>query len=130
MTSHVRALAIIQIVYAGLGLLVAFAIVLFFGGIATVIGFNATGDEMVAVPIVAAIGWIAASVIALLALPRLIAGIGLLRFRPWGRILTLVVSIIGLLDFPVGTGIGIYALWVLTHRDAEPLFVPGVQPTA
>jgi hypothetical protein len=129
MASHVRALAIIQIVYAGLGLLVAFGILLFFSGIAAVVGLNAQGDELVAVPIVAAIGWITAGVITVLAVPRLVAGIGLFKLRPWGRIVTLVVSVIGLFDFPVGTAIGIYGLWVLTHRDSEPLFVPGVQPT-
>jgi hypothetical protein len=42
--------------------------------------------------------------------------------RSWGRILTFVVSILGLIDIPIGTALGIYALWVLTHRDAAPLF--------
>lgn len=123
MTGHVRALAVLQIVYASMGLLLGVAVFLLFGGIATVVGFNASLDEsFVAVPVLTLIGGIASSVLILLSLPRLLAGIGLLKLQNWGRILTFVVSILGLVDFPIGTGLGIYALWVLTHRDTLPLF--------
>lgn len=123
MTGHVRALAVLQIVYSSMGLLLGIVVFMLFGGIATIVGFNASVDDsMVAVPILTFIGGIASSVLILLSLPRLIAGIGLWKFQNWGRILTFVVSILGLIDFPVGTGLGIYALWVLTHRDTLPLF--------
>jgi len=123
MTSHVRILAILQIVYASLGLLLGLAVGLLFGGIATVVGFSASlDDSLVAVPILATIGGVAASIIIMLSLPRLIAGIGLLKYQQWGRILTFVVSVLGMVDFPVGTGLGVYALWVLLHRDTMPLF--------
>ena len=129
MTGHVRVLAILQIIYASLGLLLGLTVALLFGGIATVVGFSAPlDDSLVAVPILATIGGVAASIIILLSLPRLVAGIGLLKYRNWGRILTFVVSVVGLLDFPVGTGLGIYALWVLLHRDTMPLFQGGLQP--
>jgi hypothetical protein len=127
MTSHVRALAILQIVYASLGLLLGVGIFLLFGGIATIVGFNASlDDSMVAVPILALIGSVAASLIMVLSLPRLIAGIGLLKHHNWARILTMIVSVIGLIDFPVGTALGAYGLWVLLHRDSAPLFEPVV----
>jgi len=123
MTSHVRILAILQIVYASFGLLLGLGVGLLFGGIATVVGFSAPpSDSLVAVPILATIGGVAASIIIMLSLPRLIAGIGLLKYQQWGRILTFVVSVLGMVDFPVGTGLGIYALWVLLHRDTMPLF--------
>jgi len=123
MTTHVRVLAVLQIVYASLGLLLGVAIGLLFGGIATIVGFSAPlDDSVVAVPILAAIGGVASSIIIMLSLPRLIAGIGLLKYSNWGRILTFVVSILGLIDFPFGTGLGVYALWVLLHRDTGPLF--------
>jgi hypothetical protein len=129
MTGHVRALAVLQIVYSSMGLLLGIVVFMLFGGIATIVGFNASVDDsMVAVPVLTLIGGIASSVLILLSLPRLIAGIGLWKFQNWGRILTFVVSILGLIDFPVGTGLGIYALWVLTHRDTSPLFQQ--EPTA
>ena len=127
MTSHVRALAILQIVYSSLGLLFGVAIFVLFGGIAAIVGFNASlDDSVVAVPVLALIGGIAASLIIVLSLPRLIAGIGLLKHHNWARILTMIVSVIGLIDFPVGTALGGYGLWVLLHRDAAPLFEPMV----
>jgi hypothetical protein len=127
MSSHVRALASLQIVYSSLGLLLGVSIFLLFGGIATIVGFSASlDDSMVAVPVLALIGGIAASLIIVLSLPRLIAGIGLLKHHNWARILTMIVSVIGLIDFPVGTALGGYGLWVLLHRDAAPLFEPVV----
>jgi len=131
MSGHVRALAILQIVYSSMGLLLGMFVFMLFGGIATIVGFSAPiDDSLVAVPVLTVIGGIASSVLILLSLPRLIAGIGLLKFRNWGRILTFVVSILGLIDFPLGTGLGIYALWVLTHRDTVVLFESMPEPVA
>jgi hypothetical protein len=60
-----------------------------------------------------------------LALPGMLAGYGLLKRKPWARYLALVVGIIGLMDFPVGTVIGIYALLVLLQESATDYFAPG-----
>lgn len=129
MTGHVKALAVVQIVYSAMGLLLGIVVLMLFGGAAAIVGFSAPiEDSMVAVPILTVIGGFAASFLILLSLPRLIAGIGLLKYRNWGRLLTFVVSVIGLIDFPIGTAISIYALWVLTHRDVVPLFEPEVRP--
>jgi len=123
MTGHVRALAVLQIVYSAMGLLLGIAVFILFGGIAAVVGFNASADEsLVAIPVLTIIGGLASAVLILLSLPRFIAGVGLLSHRNWARILTWVVSVIGLIDFPVGTGLSIYGLWVLTHRDTAALF--------
>ena len=123
MTAHVRALAILQIIYASLGLLLGVFVFMLFGGLATIVGLNAPADEsVVAVPVLTLIGSVASSVLILLSLPRLIAGIGLLKYQNWARILTFVVSAIGLLDVPIGLALGVYAFWVLTHRDVAPLF--------
>ena len=129
MASHVRALAILQIVYSSFGLLLAVIVFVLFGGIAAIVGLNASVDDsVVAVPILAVIGGVASSVLMVLSLPRLIAGIGLLKYQNWARILTLVISVLGLVDFPIGTALGAYGLWVLTHRDVSPFFTVRVAP--
>ncbi len=123
METHVRALAILQIIYASLGFLLAVTVLLLFGGIAAIVGLSADPSEsIVAVPILSIIGTVGASFIAALSLPRLIAGIGLLKFRNWARILTIVVSVIGLADFPFGTALGAYGLWVMLTRETAALF--------
>jgi hypothetical protein len=58
----------------------------------------------------------------LLALPGFIAGYGLLRQREWGRILAIVIAFLNLLNFPLGTLLGIYALWVLLQTSANEYF--------
>ena len=130
---HVRILAVLQIIYATLGLLLGLGIFMLFGGIAAIVSLSAPIDEsIVAAPVLAFIGGIVASIIIVLSLPRLIAGIGLLKHREWGRILSIVVGVIGLIDFPVGTALCIYALCVLFHKDAAAEFreSSAVRPTA
>jgi hypothetical protein len=43
-----------------------------------------------------------------------IATIGLLNFLWWGRVSTILAAIIAMVDFPVGTAIGIWSLVALT----------------
>jgi hypothetical protein len=59
---------------------------------------------------------------AALGLPGLLAGWGLLTRKPWARILAIVVGILSLVNFPVGTAIGLYTLWVLTQPTASEYF--------
>jgi len=47
------------------------------------------------------------------------AGYGLLRRETWARILTLVLSFLALFNFPLGTALGIYSLWVLFPAESE-----------
>lgn len=123
MRTHIRVLAVLQIVYASIGLALGLGVLVIFSGIVAIVGVSASLDELiVAVPVLAVIGLLASSFLIVLSLPRLVAGIGLLRMRPWARVLTLIVSVFGCLDFPVGTALGGYGLWVLSHRDAAVLF--------
>ena len=47
---------------------------------------------------------------------------GLFRFRPWARILGIVLSIFDLIWVPIGTIVGAYGLFVLFSKDTERLF--------
>jgi hypothetical protein len=47
------------------------------------------------------------------------AGWGLLQRRAWARTLALILGVISLLDFPLGTALGGYTLWVLLPSRAE-----------
>jgi len=64
--------------------------------------------------------------ILVLSLPGLIAGFGLLTFKPWARILGIVLCAINLINIPFGTIFGAYGLWVLLNKDTERMFgAPG-----
>ena len=49
----------------------------------------------------------------------LLAGYGLLQRESWARMLTMVLSFVALLNFPLGTALGIYSLWVLLPQQSE-----------
>jgi hypothetical protein len=61
----------------------------------------------------------------LFALIDLIGGINLLKKREWARILIIVMAILKFFKIPVGTAIGIYTIWVLTHLDTKKFFEKG-----
>lgn len=63
------------------------------------------------------------SVVLICALLTFIGGMGLLRYKSWSRNLAMVMAAIGCIVIPVGTLIGVYAMWVLMQDDAKRLFV-------
>jgi hypothetical protein len=72
--------------------------------------------------ILSLVGTAVGLLMAALGLPGLLAGYGLLTRKPWARVLAIVVGILGLINFPVGTAIGIYTLWVLMQPAAAEYF--------
>ena len=54
--------------------------------------------------------------------PGILAGIGLLKRKEWARILTLIISVLDLVNFPIGTAIGVYCIWALTQNETVALF--------
>ncbi|MBI3665163.1 MAG: hypothetical protein HY236_02890 [Acidobacteria bacterium] len=124
MASHVRILGALHIVFGALGIMAGVLVLLFFGGLAGVIGMTDTsGDARLAIPILGGIGGIIFIIALVLSLPSLIAGIGLLKFRSWARVLTIILSVLDLFHVPFGTALGFYGLWVLLSRETEQLFV-------
>jgi hypothetical protein len=123
MTTHVKVVAVLYLALSAFGIAAALFLSLALGVATGVVGANADPNEAaIAIPIIGLAG--TALVVFLLAtsLPGLIAGIGLLKYRPWARILAIVVAVINLIHIPFGTAIGIYALWVLFNKETEQLF--------
>jgi hypothetical protein len=58
----------------------------------------------------------------LIAMPSIAAGVGLLQYRRWGRVLTLVLSFLRILEFPFGTITAIYSFWVLLSQEGKRFF--------
>lgn len=121
MEKHVHAIGVLWIIYGGLGLLFACGVFLIFVGISFIPDL---GD--IAPAILRLIAIAAAFLFMVLALPELIAGIGLLKKREWGRILALIVSFFNLLNFPLGTALGIYTFIILLKEETLRLFRPPV----
>lgn len=68
------------------------------------------------------VGWMIGGAMLVLALPGIIAGAGLLRFKPWARVLALIIAAFHLFNFPFGTALAVYAFWALLSRESASIF--------
>jgi hypothetical protein len=126
--THVKVLAVLYIAFGALGTLAAFAVMAVFGiaGVAGAAGMGSDPDAMVALPIIGIAGTALAVFLLVLSLPGVVAGIGLFTYRPWARILTIVLSVLNLMNIPFGTVLGVYGLWVMLSEEGAKLFAtPG-----
>lgn len=57
-----------------------------------------------------------------LSIPGIIAGIGLFKRKEWARILTLIISVLELFNFPLGTAVGVYSIWALAQPEVVDEF--------
>jgi hypothetical protein len=123
MQTHVKVLGVFFIALSVLGLCAAIFFLVGIGAAASIVGANADAhDAAVAVPIIGIAGTAFVMFIFLISIPGLVVGIGLLKFRPWARIVGIVLCAINLINIPFGTLLGIYGLWVLLNSSTEPLF--------
>jgi hypothetical protein len=123
MRDHVKLVAILNIALGCLGIFAGIAVLVIFGGLAGMAGASGlSSDQAAAVPILGAIGMGIAIFLFVLSVPGVIGGWGLLNFKPWARILMIVISALNLLHFPIGTALGIYGLWVLLKEQTRILF--------
>jgi hypothetical protein len=60
--------------------------------------------------------------IAAIGVAQLVAGWGVRALKPWGRIVACVISVIGLLGFPIGTLINAYILYLLFSKKGSTVF--------
>jgi hypothetical protein len=124
MDTHVRVLGVLYTGLGVLGLMFAALTMIGFGGAAGIISASADPDEAaLAIPILSLIGTFLIAFLFAFSLPAIVTGIGLLYFKPWARILGIVLSAVALLGFPWITILGVYGLWVLLTKDTERLFV-------
>jgi hypothetical protein len=142
MRDHIRILGILNMVMGGLtaafGVIVLLAVGTIAGFVSASIGAS-TGDyhdAAAAVPIIGLVALVAGSFFILLGLPSIIGGWGLMHFRPWSRILMIVISALHLFHVPLGTALGIYGLWVLLNTESQRIlesggrYVPAPAPPA
>lgn len=118
--THVRTAAWLHIVLGALAVCALGIVGLFFGAFGAVAMSAASHGANAGI-----LGWIAGfgAVLFLfvMAFPALeiVGGVLLLGGSPVGRVLTLLFSVLNLLNVPVGTAIGLYSLWALL-REVPP----------
>ena len=127
MRSHVHLLALLQLAWGAMGLILAASLLLLgvgAGAIARTPGadpFTATFTALLFVVFAAALalgGW-----------ANVWAGRAIRQHRSSGRTGALGLSVVNLFVLPFGTALAIYTFWVLLHNDARALFL-GQGPAA
>jgi hypothetical protein len=108
---HVHLLAILWFVDGALLLIPAILMAVLSGVVTAPLAWH--GADNVALVLVPGIFAILCVVFLVSAALRFIAGWGLLKMQPWGRIFALVMAFLNLIHLPLGTALGIYTLFVL-----------------
>jgi hypothetical protein len=124
MEQHIKIVGILNIVWGALGALAGIVLLMVFAGVFGIVGATLHNEpgQFVALPLIAIIGGSISIFLLIISAPAIIAGIGLLRFKPWARILAIVISVLHLLNFPLGTALGIYGLWALLSQESARYF--------
>ncbi len=122
MKRHVTILGLIYIVFGGINLLLAIAIIIVFTQLRLII------PEPGIASITAIISTLVVCATIVVSLPGIIGGIGLLKHQSWARVLVLILGIINLFNFPIGSALGIYTIWALERDETIRLFTSARSP--
>lgn len=118
MEKHLKILGILYVFSGTMFLLGA----LFFGVMFT--GAGLMFGDLGAFALFSGLGALGGGLFVLAGLPSIVGGIGLLRRRPWARMLVMVVAVLQILSV-AGVLVGGYALWVLTQPESVRLLGGG-----
>ena len=121
MQQHITVVGALRIGSAIMGIMIAGLIVLFMIG-PGIIAQCVDGDGE-ALMILTAIGLPIAFFVVLLSALDIVGGIGVLKRKNWARYLVMVHSVLDLFNFPIGTALGIYCIWVLAHNETARMFM-------
>jgi hypothetical protein len=116
MEKHINVVAALQIGFSILGLIIGGIIFTVFVLLGSFI------DEQESQLVFGILAKVVIVVIVILSIPGIIAGIGLLKRKEWARILTLILSVLDLVNFPIGTAVGAYSIWALVQPEVVEQF--------
>ena len=116
MEKHITLVAAFNIGFGILGILTA--IILF----VILVGAGFLSEDPEAMTILSTVAIFLGSFFVVTSIPEIIGGIGLLKRRPWARILIIIIAVLDLFAIPIGTAIGVYSLWVMLNDETANLF--------
>lgn len=120
MEQHIKVLSVLFIILGILGVVIAVAfLILGAGTAATILAQDDSPDARVGAAWASGCISVVAALFGIMAIPSIIAGWGLSQHKAWARILTIILAILSLPQFPVGTAIGVYALVILFNEESK-----------
>ena len=116
METHVKVVGWLNIVLSILAIAAGLCVAV------VVIGGGLISEDNTAITVTRIVGMVLLGIALVLAIPGLIAGIGLLRYKNWARILAIILGVLNLMNIPVGTAVGVYTLYVMLDDETSALF--------
>ena len=117
MKQHITFVGAIHIGFGILGLLGALTVFIIFNFAGGVVETEPLANE-----ILQFLGGTISLIIMFFASLGIVGGIGLFSYKPWARILVMIVSAVNCLNIPIGTAKGVYSIWVLMQKETMELF--------
>jgi hypothetical protein len=127
--THVRVAAWFHIALGVLWVCLFAFVGLFFGAFGAIVGSAAHGKDAGVLGLIAGFGVVLFLFIIAFPVLEIVGGVMLLRGSTAGRVITIVFSVLELMNVPFGTAVGIYSLWALLREVPQPGSTPAmVQP--
>jgi hypothetical protein len=120
--THVKVIAVLFLVCGAMLVALALFLPAVLGLVAAIVKSEGDPDAAIATNVLGITGAGLSIFFGVLALPFVATGWGMLKLKSWSRIAGIVLGALLLIQIPVGTAIGIYALVILFRKDAEVLF--------
>lgn len=120
MEQHIKVLSVLFIILGILGIVVAVGFtILGASTAATILSADDSNEARVGAAWAGGCITFVAVLFGIMSIPSIIAGWGLSQHKSWARILTIILAILSLPQFPVGTAIGVYALVILFNEESK-----------
>lgn len=116
MATHVKVIGWSYIILGIFGFLSALAL-----GVLISAGGWISGDQT-AITVLTIISIIVGGLVVGISIPGIITGVGLLANKGWARVLAIILGILNLPAFPVGTILGVYTLYIMLDSETSRLF--------
>ena len=128
---HNNLLGIFFLIQGGLVLVGGIAMTLIYGGVGLVMLGNARReDEQIAGGIMMGVGLVVGVIVMLMSVLFLFTGFKVRKQASIGRVLGIVVSVLSLFSFPLGTALGVYGLWFMLGDMGKALYLgQGMAPS-
>lgn len=117
MEKHIRILSYLFMIFSAVAFVVCLGLVLVFAGIMSVVSMKEGSPNPLFVA--GGIGTLLMIIVSIASVPGFLAGYGLLKNKSWGRPPAIIMGFIYLIEPPVGTALGVYALWVLFNDECK-----------
>lgn len=106
--NHLRTLGVLWMVLGGLFLIPAVGLIIFGSSARLILHRQEALPGLFPVLIS-----VAGASLLILAAGGICVGLGLMQRQPWARIVAIILGVLSLFHFPLGTALGVYTLWVL-----------------